>query len=218
MKCILLGSGPEMTRINDVNIEDPDIRIIGLNNVWKGTDKWNYLISPADYPHKGELRKRYHHKRREFESGEQIYYFEHSTKGYRNAMKHYSHSNSWHETCLELGYTSYFGLMYWTIYYLQPDEIGCLGLNHNFTPDKDGATTFYGPGYDMQTRGTPDLVHQINTHCNGDWTYVDKWFKNLENHLGETKCYNLSNEDKSILPWQRKDLESFINGMQDYTR
>ena len=33
MKCILLGSGPEMTRINDIEIDNPDIRIVGLNNI-----------------------------------------------------------------------------------------------------------------------------------------------------------------------------------------
>ena len=49
-KVLAVGSAPNMTLVNDWDTSD--CRVVGINNIWKGTDKWDHLIVAGDYPEK----------------------------------------------------------------------------------------------------------------------------------------------------------------------
>ena len=51
MKVICVGFVPGGVDI--INRADTsNVKIVGVNNVWRGTDKWDYLIYAGDYPFK----------------------------------------------------------------------------------------------------------------------------------------------------------------------
>jgi hypothetical protein len=184
--------------------------IVGLNSVYRGTDKWTYLLSPGDFPDKPVLRKLYNHNRVAFESGQKVYYPESVPMGWRTAFAHYCPGKTHMEAVRELGMVSYFGLMYWVMHFLKPTHIACLGLDMDYEPDAAGATSFYGVGLDMRTRGVPDFVHQINTYFDGDFSVMDRWFDRLQSNLDDTQVYNLSTRPRSRLPWDRITIEDFL--------
>lgn len=208
LKVIVLGSGPEMPAINEW--DTGDCVIVGLNSVYRGTDKWTYLLSPGDFPDKPMLRKLYNHNRVPFGSGSKVYYPESVPGGWRTAFARYCPGASHMEAVRELGMVSYFGLMYWVMHFLEPTHIACLGLDMDYDPAPDGATSFYGVGLDMQTRGVPDFVHQINTYFDGDFSVMDRWFDRLRENLGTTQVYNLSSGERSRLPWARITMPEFL--------
>ena len=203
-KVICLGSAPNMTIINDW--DTTGIGIIGCNNVWKGTDKWNVLISPGDYPEKGYLKSRYN--RGDHRDPNKIYYTEKSEKSFKTAMNHYA-NKSWNASAMYLGPSTYFALMYWCLYYVQPKYIGCLGLDMVYEPNDLGETHFYGKGYDIKTKGMPDLHYQIHKHFDGDFSVIDSFFERLDKLKGSTKIFNLSDNEKTILPWEHISIEEF---------
>ena len=204
-KVICLGSAPNMTLIN--SWDTSDIGIIGCNNVWKGTDKWDILISPGDYPEKKFLKNKYNEQNCK-QNNNKIYYPEKSEKSFRTAMMHFS-KKGWHESAMYLGPATYFALMYWSMYYVKPKYIGCLGLDMIYEPNNLGETHFYGKGYDMQVRGMPDLHYQIYKHFDGDFSVIDSFFERLDKLKGSTKIFNLSDNEKTILPWEHISIEEF---------
>ena len=50
-----MGSGKNMIQVNEWDTEG--IKICGVNNTWRGTDKWDVLLHAGDYPHKQDVRK-----------------------------------------------------------------------------------------------------------------------------------------------------------------
>lgn len=203
-KVICLGSAPNMTMINCWNTEG--IGIIGCNNVWKGTDKWDILISPGDYPDKKFLKTKFNVEN--FYKTKKIYYPEKSEKSFKTAMNYYA-GKPWNESAMHLGPSTYFALMYWCLYYVKPKYIACLGLDMSYESNDLGETHFYGKGYDIQTRGMPDLHYQIYKHFHGDFSVIDKFFERLNSLKGQTEIYNLSDNKKSLLPWKKITFEKF---------
>ena len=206
MKVICLGSGKNMTLINDWDTQG--IKIAGVNNVWKGTDKWDYLVHAGDYPFKNKIVKR---------PGQEV----HSAggvKGFRQSYISMSTENgktmNWEQARIHLGLPIYFTLTYWVLHYLKPTHIGFLGFDMNYTPGKDGETAFYGKGYDMQQRGVPDPLYQFRNvpeyKKHGD-NMMNILLDRLKDRKGNTQFYNLSDDPDSVLPWQRTTIEEFKN-------
>ncbi len=202
-KVLCLGSGPALPQVNDWNVSD--LYVLGCNNVWRGTDKWDTIISPGDYPYKKHLKKAYPPGN----STGKNYYSEKSGMSFREAMTHYATNKKWPEAGLELGPSTYFALMYWSLYNLQPTHIACFALDMIYKPDEDKNTAFYGEGIDFQQRGMPDLHFQIYKYFDGDFSVIDTFFELLEKNRGNTQIYNLSTEPDSLLPWPRITLEEF---------
>ena len=142
-KVINVGSGPNMTRLNDWDTDG--ITVVACNNVWRGTKKWDHLIYAGDYPSVNEIKKEPHQQlhSRERGMGFKTSYEKCAGMPFKNAR-------------LFLGLPMYFGLTYWSIHYMKPKHLAFLGFDMNYTPDADGNTAFYGKGLDMQVRGMPD--------------------------------------------------------------
>lgn len=206
MKVICLGSGKNMPQINDWNTNN--ITICGVNNVWKGTDKWDILLHSGDYPFGKQITKTRQNQKIISRDGEM---------GYMNSYIGMSpcgkepQNLDWSKARIHLGLPIYFTLSYWVLYYLKPTHIGFLGFDMNYTPDEKGSTTFYGVGYDMQNRGMPDPLYQfqkIKAYKKHD-NMMEILFDRLNMRKGSCKFYNLSDDSSSVLPWQKITIEQF---------
>jgi hypothetical protein len=209
MKVVCLGSGPNMVKINDMNTEG--LTIVAGNNVWKGTDKWNYLLLAGDYPDREKIIKKYHNP------PNKMVYTHRGEKSIREAylgmdkqpLK--SGREVYDRTAVKLGIPFYFTVTYWTLYYLKPTHIAFLGFDMDYTPQKDGATAFYGLGYDMQKRGIPDPFFQMREVYNNDENFMVSLFQGIEERKGNTKLFNLSDNENSRLPWEKTTMDDFRN-------
>lgn len=214
MKVIALGSGPGMTEINNWNVENT--KVVAFNNVWKGTDKWNYLIVAGDYPERnyckrklirsfakqGIEKKFYCHKG---EMGIKETYLIADNKSPDSSEEEYLKS------LVKLGVPGYFTISYWILTWLKPTHVAFLGFDMDYTPDESGSTAFYGKGYDIQTRGMPDYIYQMHQFYNGNPDYMIPLFDRLDENKKDCKFYNLSTNPKSKLPWSKISIENFLN-------
>jgi hypothetical protein len=207
MKVICLGSGPNMTRVNDINTNG--ITVIAANNVWKGTEKWKYLLLAGDYPEKEKIIKEKHRP------PNKMVYTQRGEKSIREAYLGMDKqpikcgSELYQKTAIKLGLPFYFTVTYWTLYYLKPTHIAFLGFDMDYTPLEDGSTAFYGLGYDMQKRGIPDPFYQMREVYNNDPNFMTPLFQGIKERQGKTKLFNLSDNPNSVLPWDRIDIEKF---------
>lgn len=206
MKVICVGSGPGGVDI--INSTDTsNAKIVGVNNVWKGTEKWDYLIYAGDYPFKNEITKK-----------------PNQTLVTVNGPMNYKESYiagagmPWEEARLHCGLPIYFTATYWAMHYLKPTEIAFAGFDMDYTPQENGATAFYGVGYDIQTRGVPDPLYQFRNNptykrmaAQGIDVYallIDR-LKQKTSSIG-CQLFNLSDNPKTMLPWEHKSITEFL--------
>lgn len=201
MKVICMGSGKNMVQVNDWDTEG--IKICGVNNTWRGTDKWDVLLHAGDYPFRNQITRT--------REGQMIVSRE-GEKGFKKSYVGMSPNMVWEEARIHLGLPIYFTLTYWALYHLKPTHIGFIGFDMNYTPGPEGETTFYGKGYDMQKRGIPDPLFQFRTvpeyKKHGDAMFgilLDR----LKKYKGDCKLVNLSDDPTSILPWEQVTFEEF---------
>ena len=199
MKVIGVGSGPNMTRINDWDTDG--MTVVGVNNVWRGTDKWDHLIFAGDYPLKHDIKK---------VRPEQELHSRDLNKDFVTSYCAMSGMN-FAEARIWCGMPIYFNLTYWSMHYLKPEVIGFIGFDMNYTPKEDGSTAFYGKGIDMQLRGIPDPLYQVQTMYKNDPNTMDILFDRLEGKRKEhgVKFFNLSDDPESILPWEKITFDEF---------
>jgi len=199
MKVICVGSGPNMKQINDWNTEG--ITVVGVNNIWKGTDKWDYLIHSGDYPFKKEITKTRDNQKVCSVGGDMNY--EDSYVGMSDML--------WKRARIFLGLPIYFTVSYWALHYLKPTHIGYIGFDMNYTPQQDGSTAFYGVGYDMQKRGIPDPLYQFRNieAYKKDPNIMKTLLTRLDERSNGCKLLNLSNDENSVLPWDKINFEEF---------
>lgn len=201
-KVICMGSGKNMIHINDWDTDG--ITICGVNNTWRGTDKWDVLLYAGDYPHKKEITKT--RPTQETVSRE-------GSRGFKNSYIGMSPDMPWSEARIHLGLPIYFTMTYWALHYLKPDAIGFIGFDMNYTPGPEGETTFYGKGHDMITRGVPDPLYQFRTvpeyKAHGD-AMMGILMDRLERR-STAKLFNLSDDPTSILPWKQISFQEFKN-------
>ena len=201
MKVICMGSGKNMVQVNDWDTEG--IKICGVNNTWRGTDKWDVLLHAGDYPFRNQITRT--------REGQMIVSRE-GEKGFKKSYVGMSPNMVWDEARIHLGLPIYFTITYWALYHLKPTHIGFIGFDMNYTPGPEGETTFYGKGYDMQKRGIPDPLFQFRTvpeyKKHGDAMFgilLDR----LKKYKGDCKLVNLSDDPTSILPWEQVTFEEF---------
>lgn len=199
-----MGSGKNMIQVNDWDTND--ITICGVNNTWRGTDKWDVLLHAGDYPYKREVHEARKRPEQRIVSREGADGFKKSYVGMAGMP--------WEKARIHLGLPIYFTLTYWALWHLKPDVIGFIGFDMNYNPGPNGETTFYGQGYDMKTRGIPDPLFQFRTvpeyKKHGDAMFgilLDR----LRERKGNTKLFNLSDDPTSVLPWEKLTFEEFKN-------
>jgi hypothetical protein len=199
-KVIVCGSGPGgVDYINKYNTEQ--YTIVGVNNVWKGTEKWNHLIYAGDYYDKDKIKY----------TSEQKLHSRNLNMGFEKSYKWGSGDMQWDKARVYCGLPIYFTTMYWALYYLKPQMIGCIGFDMDYTPQPDGSTSFYGLGYDMSTRGVPDPLYQFRKFYKDLKDPMGTLLKRLEDKSSEVGCkiVNLSDNPKTQLKWEYNTWEQF---------
>lgn len=199
MKVICIGSGPNMTKINDWDTKG--ITIVGVNNTWKGTQKWDYLIHSGDYPFKKDIQKTRETQKTISREGDM---------GFRHSYTSMS-MMEWEKARIFLGLPIYFTASYWCLHYLKPTHIGFLGFDMDYNPSENGSTAFYGVGYDMQKRGIPDPLYQFRTvkEYRDDPNIMHTLLKRLDERKGKTCFWNLSDSKNTALPWEKIEIGDF---------
>ena len=202
-KVICMGSGKNMVLVNEWDTEG--MTICGVNNTWRGTDKWDVLLHAGDYPHKQEVRKAKSRPEQEIVSRE-------GDRGFKNSYVAMSPNMRWEEARIHLGLPIYFTMTYWALHYLKPDALGFIGFDMNYTPGPEGETTFYGKGFDMQKRGVPDPLYQFRTvpeyKAHGD-AMMGILMDRLQRRAYRVNMVNLSDDPTSILPWKQMSFDEF---------
>lgn len=196
MKVILAGSGRNLPMINRWDTDG--IVVVGVNNVWRGTDKWDHLIHSGDYPAKGEIKPRRGQKVHSVASG----------KNYRSSYMGQS-GMGWEEARVFLGLPIYFTAAHWAIWYLKPSLVGHIGFDMDYTPARGGATAFYGVGHDIRTRGVPDPHYQVMKKYGGDPHAMQKLMKRLDERRNGAEFVNLSRNPDTVLPWKFMSIKEF---------
>ena len=198
-----MGSGKNMVLVNEWDTEG--MTICGVNNTWRGTDKWDVLLHAGDYPHKQEVRKAKSRPEQEIVSRE-------GDRGFKNSYVAMSPNMKWEEARIHLGLPIYFTMTYWALHYLKPDALGFIGFDMNYTPGPEGETTFYGKGFDMQKSGVPDPLYQFRTvpeyKAHGD-AMMDILMDRLQRRAYRVNMVNLSDDPTSILPWKQMSFDEF---------
>lgn len=194
-----MGSGKNMVQVNEWDTNG--ITICGVNNTWRGTDKWDVLLHAGDYPYKQEVRKARTKPTQEIVSREGPRGFKQSYVGMSDLP--------WEKARIHLGLPIYFTMAYWALWHLKPDAIGFIGFDMNYTPGPKGETTFYGKGYDMQKRGVPDPLFQFKKHYSNLEKPIETLLQRLDDRRGDTQFYNLSSDPKSVLPWNKITIQQF---------
>lgn len=194
-KVICCGSGHSLKQIHEWDTNG--ITIVGVNNVWRVTDKWDHMLYPADYkmpiPTKEQQQT-------------------HSSRGQglciRKPFMHYSGEGN--STCTKaLGPTMYFHAAYWSLYWLKPKYLGFIGFDMNYKPDENGHTASYGVGEDIKKRGKPDPFYQMRFYKGTAKENLNRFFELLRRNAGDTRLFNLSNDVNTILPWDRITFDKF---------
>lgn len=207
MKVICIGSGRNMPLINEWDTEG--ITICGVNNTWKGTDKWDVLLHAGDYPYKKQIKKTRPEQKIVSRNG--LEGFIYSYTGCSSCPDE-PKKMDFEEARIHLGLPIYFTLTYWVLHYLNPTHIGFLGFDMNYNPGENGETTFYGTGYDMKKRGVPDPLYQFRTvpeyKKHGD-AMMGILMDRLNMRRFGCDLYNLSDDPTSILPWKQIDIDEF---------
>lgn len=202
-KVICMGSGKNMVLVNEWDTEG--MTICGVNNTWRGTDKWDVLLHAGDYPHKQEVRRAKSRPEQEIVSRE-------GDRGFKNSYVAMSPNMPWEKARIHLGLPIYFTMTYWALHYLKPDALGFIGFDMNYTPGPEGETTFYGKGFDMQKRGVPDPLYQFRTvpeyKAHGD-AMMDILMDRLQRRAYRVNMVNLSDDPTSILPWKQMSFDEF---------
>lgn len=140
MKVINVGSGMNMVHLNEWDTNG--LTVVGVNNVWRSTDKWDHLIYAGDYPYVNEIKK----------NGRQQLHSRTQGKGFYTSYEKMT-KMPFNEARVYLGMLMYFGAAYWSLYYMKPKHLGFIGFDMNYTPNDEGHTTHYGVGHDIKTRG-----------------------------------------------------------------
>ena len=201
-KVICVGSGPGgVDYVNNIpNLDGMDV--VGVNNVWKGTDRWTNLIYAGDYYDAHKIVVTNPDKQKL-----------HSRGSFQKSYIWGSNNMPWEQARIYCGLPIYFTTMYWTMYYLKPDVIGCIGFDMDYTPGPDGSTSFYGVGYDMKTRGEPDPLYQFKHRYKDLEDPMGTLLERLDNKTIEVGCeiVNLSDNPKTQLKWEYNSWEQFYD-------
>jgi len=190
-KVLMIASGPSVNQVHDYDWINQDWTIVAINNAWKATDQWHYWISTDDF--KGE---------RPTPRADQII-----PKPYAPQLEIFGGQAA-------CGYSVTLNASYWALACLNPSVIGFLGADMNYTPDSQGATHFYGVGYDIRYNpdGLPDPDKMVARYGNGDPNYLKKIYLRLANQAIDyngCQVVNFSNDPQTRLPYPKAAPSDF---------
>lgn len=182
---LMLGSGRSVEDYH--KYANKNFIIVAVNNAWAVTEDYDYWIKAEDYygrcpnellPHQKAICKEYY-----------------------NALN----KNGGINKC---GFSMMLAASYWVLEEIKPNNIYYLGADMNYTPDEKGHTHFYGKGYDILKRGMPDPDLMIEERGNNNPNYLNDIYMRfywIAEKQG-TKCYNLSKDPDTRLPYPKIEL------------
>jgi len=174
-------------KFKDYPYRDNDWIIVAINHGWKACEKqWDWLVCASD------LREKVKPIRHQ---GEVIFI------NSQYMAKKYEGTETIGRGSMLLG-------SYMIANELNPDIMGYLGADMNYTPDKNGNTHIYGVGRDVR-RGCPD-PDRIIEHEGGDPDYFAKKFKDFS-YIMNVRCYNFSDDPETRLPFEQVNPEDIDN-------
>lgn len=185
---LILGSGRSVEDYH--KYANKNFIIVAVNNAWAVTEDYDYWIRPGDYygscpdkllPHQKAI------------GGE-----------YNKALNKHGGVN-------KCGFSMMLAASYWVLEEIKPNNIYYLGADMNYRPDEKGNTHFYGKGYDIQKwkMSDPDLMVKVQKQKgNKNPNYLNDIYMRfywIAEKQG-TKCYNLSKDPDTRLPYPKIEL------------
>jgi hypothetical protein len=188
-KLLILGSGHSIKQFDDYDYVENGWTIVAINNAWKYTENWNYLIHSTDYK---KVPK-------ELKPDQQI------VRKYADYLEPYGGHNN-------VGYSIMLCSSYYCLGMIKPTPyvIGYLGADMNYTPDEGGNTHFYGIGEDIQKRGMSDPDRMVLQHSRGDENFLENLYYRFSDFAKKEQCnvYNFSNDPDTRLPYKQIDVRT----------
>lgn len=188
---LILASGLSANEINDYRYEENDWIIVAVNNGWLATDDWSYLIQSKDFkgnePDPEDLRE------------DQFV-----TKDYSKVVRKFGGQD-------KVGWSITLTASYYALDLLEPDVIGFLGADMNYTPNEKGSTHIYGVGNDIKIRGIPDPDKMVQHWGKGDPNFLKDTYMRFYDEAEKLNCkvYNLSTVEDTRLPYPKASPRDF---------
>ena len=186
-KVLLVASGLSAKQVHDYPYSDNGWVIVSVNNGWQACDYWDFWLHSNDF--NGDRPSEYKSFQRE-------------VKKYGPALKKFGGQ----QAC---GFSIALNAAYWALAELQPDVIGFLGADMNYTPTAEGHTSIYGVGNDIKKNGIPDPDRMVKVHGNSDPNYLNDIYMRLLRQAEGVGCaiYNLSTDKDTRLPYPKASPE-----------
>ena len=190
IKILILASGLSANQIKNYDYVKNGWTIVVVNHGWLATNDWSYHLIPSDY--EGKLPK---YNDKQIQINEAMYWPELDKFG----------------GVYECGLSITLSAAYWSLGTFNPNIIGFLGADMNYTPNENGHTHIYGIGVDIKTykKSDPDrMVEMAKLLGKDDPEYLNNIYKRFKNKALELGCevYNLSNDPLTRLPYDQIDV------------
>lgn len=188
-KVLLIASGLSANQYKDYDYKSNGWTIVAINNGWQITNDWSHWIRPPDYKGMRPKALSRHQKIVERYSIQILKY------GGQNAC----------------GFSITLTAGYWSLSELNPDVIGFLGADMNYTPDKNGKTHIYGVGHDIKANGISDPDRMVKVYGKNDPDYLKNIYMRFHDIAKDEGCavYNFSTDENTRLPYTKAHPKDF---------
>jgi len=190
-KVLIVASGKSATLVNDYDYAGDGWTIVVVNNAWQVIKDWDYWIHTGDY--KGAKPDKLEKWQREI-----------SHPDYNKVLDLFGGIGA-------CGFSITLAASYYALHILNPEVIGYLGADMNYTPDEKGHTHFYGVGYDIARKGISDPDLMVRMRSEGNPTYLYDIYMRFSDAAAERDCklVNFSNEPDTRLPYPKGSPVTF---------
>lgn len=190
-KVLILGSGHSALEVTKYPYVDNGWTIVAVNNAWKATDDWSYLMLSTDfYGDRPNTSCPPHNKKT-------------ITNKYTDVLHHYGG----HHKC---GYSITCCTGYWCLWTLSPKVLAFLGCDLNYVPNDNGDTHFYGQGFDIKKHGVSDYERFLQQYRDDQFNNsAELIYARLQYYALKDRCkvYNLSSDPDTVLPFKQTTAE-----------
>lgn len=188
-KVLLIASGLSAKQVTDFPYKESGWIIVAISNGWKACEsEWDYWVRANDF--RGEKPLQLTHQ--------------HIVPAYGKSLKKFGGQK-------ECGFSITLNAGYWVLDQLEPNVIGFLGADMNYTPNEGGHTHIYGVGYDIQKNKISDPDRMVRVHGNNSPTYLTEIYERFADIAKQQNCevVNLSKDIETRLPYPRSLPEMY---------
>jgi len=189
-KVLILASGLSAREVDNYDYKANDWTIVAVNNGWLATPLWDHWVRANNY--KGKKPDKIEPPKVEI-----------------NKYGKYVTPYGGQKQC---GFSITLTAGYYVLQQFDPDVIGFLGADMNYTPQADGSTHIYGIGYDVKTNNIPDPDKMVKEHGKDDPNYLENIylrFSKIAKEQHNTQVYNFSSIQDTRLPYPKNNPRNF---------